>query len=577
MTKRQDIIQFAISLLILGVAFFICQLVFAKIDLTEEKRHTLTEATTELLDSVDNQVLVRCYLHGDFPAKFKRLEKAIKERLDEFHDLSGGRVEYEFIDPYAIDDKKTQGEIETALYEQGLEFTRLSYEENGVKKFKTIWPGAIMSHNGKELAVQLFKSNSPEPTDAMVNGSINNIEFELGSKMRQLMSSKRKSVAFIEGHGELSELETIDLGNYLAESYEVSRVQIDEKIGSLSEKLDHVKHRTNSYDLLIIAKPDSIFSDKDKVIIDQYIMNGGKILWLLDPILTDLDSLRERQGTMGITNEMGLYDMLFDYGVRLNRDMVIDYQCAPIAFDAGPMGNQRNMEMFNWYFSPVVIAPDNAHPIAANLDPIVMQFTSSLESVGDDKRVQKSVLLASSDLSKQLKAPIRVNSGVVQLGIDYFQANPNPNLALAMLLEGTFTSNFQYRLPDAIQNDPTIAFREESVHTKMIVVADGDIARNGIMDGGEGPIPVPLGYDRYIGNVVYDNREFLLNAVNYLLDDKALISMRSRSIILRKLNEEKILQERSRWQVINVALPLFLLIVFGVLQFTIRKKKYASH
>ncbi|MFT5246418.1 MAG: ABC-2 type transport system permease protein, partial [Gammaproteobacteria bacterium] len=212
MTKRQDIIQFAISLLILGVAFFICQLVFAKIDLTEEKRHTLTEATTELLDSVDNQVLVRCYLHGDFPAKFKRLEKAIKERLDEFHDLSGGRVEYEFIDPYAIDDKKTQGEIETALYEQGLEFTRLSYEENGVKKFKTIWPGAIMSHNGKELAVQLFKSNSPEPTDAMVNGSINNIEFELGSKMRQLMSSKRKSVAFIEGHGELSELETIDLG-----------------------------------------------------------------------------------------------------------------------------------------------------------------------------------------------------------------------------------------------------------------------------------------------------------------------------------------------------------------------------
>lgn len=577
MTRRQDIIQFTISLLILVVAFFIGQLIFTKIDLTEEKRHTLTEATTELLDSLDNQILVRCYLHGDFPAKFKRLEKAIRERLDEFNDLSGGMVQYEFIDPYAIDDKKTQGEIETALYEQGLEFTRLSYEENGVKKFKTIWPGAIISYNGKELPVQLFKSNSPEPTDGMVNGSINNLEFELGSKMRQLMNTRRKSVAFIEGHGELSELETLDIGNYLAESYEVSRVRIDERIGSLSEKLDHVKHRSNLYDLLIIAKPDSIFSEKDKVIIDQYIMNGGKILWMLDPILTDLDSLRERQGTMGVTNEMGLYDMLFDYGVRLNRDMVIDYQCAPIAFDAGPMGNQRNMEMFNWYFSPVVIAPGDAHPIAANLDPIVMQFTSSLESVGDDARVRKSVLLASSDLSKQLKAPIRVNSGVVQLGIDYFQSNPNPNLPLAMLLEGTFTSNFQFRLPDAIQNDPTIAFREESVHTKMIVVADGDIARNGIIDGGEGPIPVPLGYDRYLGNVVYDNREFILNSVNYLLDDKALISMRSRSIILRKLNEEKILQERLKWQVVNVALPLFVLIVFGVLQFTIRKRKYTSH
>jgi ABC-2 type transport system permease protein len=576
MTKRNDILQFSISLLILVVGFFICQLVFTKFDLTEEKRHTLTEATTELLDSVDNQILVRCYLHGDFPAKFKRLEKAIKERLDEFHDLSGGMVEYEFIDPYAIEDRKTQGEIETALYEQGLEFTRLAYEENGVKKFKTIWPGAIMSHDGKELAVQLFKSNSPEPTDAMVNGSINNLEFELGSKMRQLMNPKRKSIAFIEGHGELSELETLDIGNYLAESYEVSRVRINEQIGSLSEKLERVKHRSNLYDLIIVAKPDSMFSDKDKMIIDQYIMNGGKVLWLIDPILTDLDSLRVRQGTMGITNEMGLYDMLFDYGVRLNRDMVIDYQCAPIAFDAGPMGNQRNMEMFNWYFSPVVLAPDNAHPIAANLDPVVMQFTSSLDAVGDNPAITKSVLLSSSELSKQLKAPIRVNSGVVQLGIDYFQANPNPNLTLAMLLEGSFTSNFQFRLPDAIKNDPTIAFREVSVPTKMIVVADGDIARNGIIDGGEGPIPVPLGYDRYLGNVVYDNREFLLNAVNYLLDDKALISMRSRSIILRKLSEEKILQDRTRWQIINVALPLFVLIAFGLIQFTIRKRKYTS-
>ncbi len=576
MTKRNDILQFSISLLILVVGFFICQLVFTKFDLTEEKRHTLTEATTELLDSIDNQILVRCYLHGDFPAKFKRLEKAIKERLDEFHDLSGGMVEYEFIDPYAIEDRKTQGEIETALYEQGLEFTRLAYEENGVKKFKTIWPGAIISYNGKELPVQLFKSNSPEPTDAMVNGSINNLEFELGSKMRQLMNPKRKSIAFIEGHGELSELETLDIGNYLAESYEVSRVRIDEQIGSLSEKLERVKHRSNLYDLIIIAKPDSMFSDKDKVIIDQYIMNGGKVLWLIDPILTDLDSLRVRQGTMGVTNEMGLYDMLFDYGVRLNRDMVIDYQCAPIAFDAGPMGNQRNMEMFNWYFSPVVLAPDDAHPIAANLDPIVMQFTSSLEAVGDNPAITKSVLLSSSELSKQLKAPIRVNSGVVQLGIDYFQANPNPNLPLAMLLEGSFTSNFQFRLPDAIKNDPTIAFRDVSVPTKMIVIADGDIARNGIIDGGEGPIPVPLGYDRYLGNVVYDNREFLLNAVNYLMDDKALISMRSRSIVLRKLSEEKILQERSRWQIINVALPLFVLIVFGLIQFTIRKRKYTS-
>ncbi|MCB0761597.1 MAG: Gldg family protein, partial [Flavobacteriales bacterium] len=333
--------------------------------------------------------------------------------------------------------------------------------------------------------------------------------------------------------------------------------------------------RVNLYDLLIVAKPDSVFSDKDKVILDQFIMNGGKVLWMIDPILTDLDSLRERQGTMGITNEMGLYDMLFDYGVRLNRDMVIDYQCAPIAFDAGPMGNQRSMELFNWYFSPVVIPGDNAHPISLNLDPILFQFASSLEPVGDDSSVTRTPLLRSSEISKILKAPVRVNSGIVNLGIDYFQSNPQPHRTMAMLLEGEFNSNFQFRLPEKITNDPNIAFRDRSVPTKMIVIGDGDIARNSIIPGGQGPMPVPLGYDRYAGRVIYDNREFLLNAVNYLLDDKALISMRSRSIVLRKLNEEKCLNERTFWQVINVVLPLAILAILGVIQYALRRRKYS--
>jgi ABC-2 type transport system permease protein len=574
--RRTDLFNLFLSIGILFFLAFILTFVFFKLDLTEEKRHTLTEPTKEMLGSLEDKVFVRCYLTGEFPAGFKRLEQNIKERLDEFRDYSNSQIEYEFIDPYSSGDKKTIEETENALYEKGLRFTRLSYEENGAQQSKLIWPGAIIEYRGKEYPVQFFKSDMPEPSDEMINSSVNSLEFELASNLRKALRKDKPAVAIIQGHGELLPIEMADYLNGLEQNYAIDIVTIDERINALSDKVESLPQRKNLYDAIIIAKPDSAFSDKDRVIIDQYIMNGGKVLWMVDPVLTDLDSLRAQQQTMGVSNEMGLYEMLFEYGARINRNIVIDFQAAPIAFDAGPMGNQRNIQMFSWYYSPLLFPPANAHPIVANLDPIKYEFASSIDTVNSSPLVKKIPILRSSELSKALKTPVRINTSVVELGMDYFKQGAMPNQIMALMMEGQFNSAFKDQLPLAIRQDPVIAYKESSVPTAMMVIADGDVVRNAVMETPQGPVPQALGFDRYAKRVIYDNKEFLLNAMNYLLDDKALISVRSRTIKLRKLDDSVVAANRTRIQIENAALPIFVLLIIGGIQVYVRKKKWTK-
>lgn len=574
--RRTDLFNLFLSIGILFFLAFILTFVFFKLDLTEEKRHTLTEPTKEMLGSLEDKVFVRCYLTGEFPAGFKRLEQNIKERLDEFRDYSNSQIEYEFIDPYSSGNKKTIEETENALYEKGLRFTRLSYEENGAQQSKLIWPGAIIEYRGKEYPVQFFKSDMPEPSDEMINSSVNSLEFELASNLRKALRKDKPAVAIIQGHGELLPIEMADYLNGLEQNYAIDIVTIDERINALSDKVESLPQRKNLYDAIIIAKPDSAFSDKDRVIIDQYIMNGGKVLWMVDPVLTDLDSLRAQQQTMGVSNEMGLYEMLFEYGARINRNIVIDFQAAPIAFDAGPMGNQRNIQMFSWYYSPLLFPPANAHPIVANLDPIKYEFASSIDTVNSSPLVKKIPILRSSELSKALKTPVRINTSVVELGMDYFKQGAMPNQIMALMMEGQFNSAFKDQLPLAIRQDPVIAYKESSVPTAMMVIADGDVVRNAVMETPQGPVPQALGFDRYAKRVIYDNKEFLLNSMNYLLDDKALISVRSRTIKLRKLDESVVAANRTRIQVENAALPIFVLLIIGGVQVYVRKKKWTK-
>lgn len=560
-----------LSTAVLGVMIVLSQLVHGAVDLTAEKRHTLAEGTVALLEGLQDDVLVTCYLTGELPQEWMRLESEVESLLQRMAQASGGRLAFQFVDIYDIDDSQTIGQNEQALFERGLEFTRIAFEDNGRQAFQTIWPGAMISFRGEESPVQFFGSEIPQADQAMIQGSINTLEFNLASGIRNSTAFESKSIAILEGHGELEDLAMIDLVSTLEEDHLVARVELDGRLNVLSEKLDGMRYRTNRYDLLIVAKPDSMFPEKDKVILDQFLMNGGRILWMVDPVLTDLDSLRQTKETFGVENQIGLYDQLFDYGVRLNRNLIIDPQCAPILLDAGPMGNQRNMQLFSWYFAPLSMPLGTGHPITNNLDPIHFDFVSSLDLVNTQEEVTSTMLLTSSERAKTYRVPVRISSGIVDLDPAYFAEGNTPNAGFAALLEGTFRSHYAQTLPSALRDDADFAFRPSSAPTAMVVVSDGDVARNRFRSDGR---VLPLGYDRYARRVVYDNKEFLLNAINYLLQEDALISVRSRSIQLRSLDDARIRAERSGWQFVAVGMPLLVVMLLAGAVLTTRRRLF---
>ena len=574
--KRSDITQLVLSLAIVVVAAFLLSYFFFKLDLTEEKRHSLTPATKEMLANLNDQLFIRCYLHGEFPAEFKRLENTIKERFDEFRDYSNGQIDYEFIDPYESGDQKIINETFKALDEKGLSFSNISFNEKGAQSSKLIWPAAIVEYQGREYPIQFLKTESPVATDRMVNTSVNNLEYELANGLRKITRKDKPAIAVLTGHREIAGINLADFIFGLRENYDVEPVRIDSQINAFSDKAEAMTLRTNRYAALVVAGPDSTIGDKDRFVIDQFIMNGGKVLWMLDALKINMDSLRSAETTMAVSNENGVYEMLFEYGVRLNRSLVIDFQGAPIILDNGPMGNQRAYTDRTNYYAPLILSSANTHPITANLDPIKLEFAGSLDSVNASSDVIKTPLLKSSPLSKELRAPVRVDLQLLAFGQEYFENGATPERTMAMVMEGKFPSAFRDQTPDAIKKDPNIAFRDKSLTTKMIVIADGDMAYNDVDMRSGKPMPIALGYDPQFRRVLFDNKEFLMNCMNYLLDDQALISVRSRTIELRKLAEDKIETSAGLIKAINTAVPIVVIFLLGVVQYVWRKKRWTT-
>jgi len=313
---------------------------------------------------------------------------------------------------------------------------------------------------------------------------------------------------------------------------------------------------------------------KRQLLLDQYLMNGGRMLWLIDPLATDLDSLRNRDQTLATTREVGLFDLLFHHGVRLNRNMVLDAQCAPIMMNAGPMGDHRNMQMFNWYFAPVVLSSPDAHPICANLDPLHFDFASTLDPVNPRADRTAEVLLRSSPRSVVYNAPVRVAGAVVNLPPEHFETGRVEGYPLALLLEGHFDSFYALRLNAELRDDPEFAFQSATDDGRMIVVGDADFIRNNTRPVEGGIAPLPLGYDRYSQRVIYDNKEWLLNAMSYLLDDAAQISLRSRTIAYRPLDEERILGAETPWTLAAVGIPIAGVLLLGLLLPALRRRRW---
>lgn len=569
--RNNAMVQLLLGVAVIVLVNIIGSFAFHRFDLTSEKRHSLSDATRHLLKEVDDIVYFRIYLEGEFPAGFKRLRNATKEMLDEFRAYNK-LIQYEFIDPSASDDPQERNDTYQLLVEKGLDPADLSVNTKKGMEKQVIFPGAIASYKSGELAVNLLNSQVGVPPDMVLNNSVQALEFRLATAIRNLSLVRKPRLGIVRGHGELDNNDTYDLLNTLAGQYSLDIVHLDGQLSSVTKRDSAGDDKTrivNMFEALLIAKPNSAFSEKDKFILDQFIMRGGKVLWLIDPVFATMDSLQQTESTMGIPLDLNLDDMLFDYGVRLNTDLVMDLIAMQIPLRTGQVGGQPQINFFPWYYFPLIM-PTEPHPIVNNLNSIKTEFVSSIDTIRV-QGVKKTILLQTSPYSRLVSTPALITLSLLQSEPDE-RLYTAPRQNIAVLLQGNFRSVFTNRIPPEIATDKDIGFLQESEPTAMIIVSDGDIARNQFHYS-KG-YPLPLGYDQYTGET-FGNKDFLLNALDYLTDKSGLIEIRSRELKLRLLDTTRVNKQKLTWQLVNTLVPVLLVMLFGVVQYLYRKRKYS--
>ena len=554
--RTSAFLAFGISLVVIFLLNFLGQLFFERFDLTSEKRYSISDATKSLLAEVDDVVFARVYLDGELPPDYRKLQTAVKEMLDEFRAYNS-KIQYEFSDPSAGDDEEERIKRYRKLTEEGLQYTNIRIQEAGEFSEKVLFPGAIIAYGEKEIPVQLLKGLSGASDEEMVNASIQKIEYELASALKKLITNQDKKIGFLEGQSEYEELEVADLAYTLDEYYTVNRLRMDQQLGALDD-----------YDALIIAGPDSSFDERDKFIIDQFVMRGGKLMILVDGVRASMDSVQATGMDVSVPKSVNLEDMLFRYGVRINPNLIMDMQALPIPVVTGMMGTQARQELYPWYYFPMILPKEN-HPIVKNLDGIASKFASSIDTIGR-KGIRKTILLQTSVYSKLVNAPSRISLNILRQKPQQENFNSGPQ-ALAVLLEGEFESVFNNRMPQQLLSNTDIDFKGISVPNKMIVISDGDIIRNDVSL--ERQEFFPLGSDKYLQKV-HANKEFLMNSIDYMLDDSGLIELRSKELKMRLLDQQKASSARFNWQLFNMSLPLLLIWLMGLALFAWKRNKH---
>ncbi len=554
-------------ILVLALANWLGSLYYTRLDLTADKRFTLSNATKNILDHLHHEVNFKVYLDGDFPAGFKRLERQTREMLEEFRSRNH-EVHFRFINPSGSSDPKKRSALYQELVGEGLNPTNLQVKTKEGLQQQYIFPGAIVTYQGKQAVAGLLESQVDVPPEEVLNHSAENLEFTLVNVIHKLMQKRKPNLAFLQGQGELKGNKIADIKNTLASDYNLSEViPGDPGDNDLLERThDSIFPK---YKVLIVAKPSRPFNDTVKLALDQYVMYGGKVLWLIDPVLASMDSIRNSEHTVSVDLHLGLQELLFDYGVRLNKNLVLDMNATSIAVKTGEMGNQPQISLLPWYYYPL-ITPTSKNPIVKNLNSIQMQFVSTLDTLGI-RGVKKTILLKTSPYVGIESIP-----GIISLNILKQKPDPyffhGPAQAVAVLLEGTFPSDFQNMLVPSLKNG-RFPFKRMSRPTSMIVISDGDVIKNQLQIPGGAPLP--LGYDQYSG-ITYGNIQLILNALTYLTEGPQLLSLRSREVKLRMLDKTKINQDRLQWQLINVLVPLLLLTLMVVIFSMIRKRKYGK-
>lgn len=564
-SARRDLTRLTLGLILLFLLNYVGSFVFHRFDLTSEKRYTLSPQSKKIAENIQGPAFFKVYLEGSkLPAGLVRLRDETKEMLDEFRAYSGGKIQYEFIDPSANPNQDEREAFYKQLYKEGLTPVDLQIQESSGNSDLMIFPGAILSYRGQEVAMQILKNQGNQDPMTTINHSIEQLEYDIDNAIHKLSINYKSQVAFIQGQGELDSVQTASAAQALSEYYVVRNIAIDHHSGSLLDSGGIVR-----FAAIIIAKPDSAFTEADKLAIDQYIMHGGKVFWLIDPLYTPIDSLVTSGRTMAFPNDLNLEDMLFNYGVRLNNDVVLDYQCSAVPINIAMEGQQPQWQLGQWFYEPL-IGPTGNNPIVKNLGLVEFNIASTLDTIGV-KGIKKTILLATSKYTKLQSAPARISTGIIHLHLteDLFRQSFQP---VAVLLEGKFTSLYKNRIPYPY-NTAKYYFLPESKPTAMIVVSDGDVIANSTAYHGH--VAQPLGQDQYTLQT-YSNKDFILNCMNYLCGDSSLLSVRGRELKIRLLDDKKVKLQKTQWQVINLVVPVLLIILLGLIWAYIRKEKYAK-
>lgn len=568
--RRGHWIELTAGILIVIFVNVIGYYVFGRLDLTSERRYTLSKSTKSLLKKIDEPLLYRVYLEGELPSDFKRLQNETKEMLNQFRAYNKN-VQYEFVDPNSFEDPKERQVFYQKLAQKGIQPTQIQVNTATGYSQQVLIPAADVIYKGSETSIQLLQSQKYVDQVQLLNNSIQSLEYVLSNGIRALSRGERPTVAFLRGHGELELPNLSDMIGSLWEYYTLDTARMDGNINSLTVRSVNPKDSTyrfrNKYDLIIIAKPTLPFSDKDLFILDQYVMYGGRLLWLVDALDADMDSLAHAGQAVATRLPLNVDEMLFTYGVRVNPDLVMDIRCRPVPMKVGMVGEHAQIQFQPWMYFPEIV-PLSPHPVVRNLDLIKTDFVSSMDLI--DNGVDKTVLLATSDFSRVKNAPAIYDLNEAKVEPDRRLFN-RQNIPVAVLLEGSFKSMFRNRLTPDFVDIPEMGYREESDSTRMIVFSDGDIIKNRF--NYEDATGYPLGYDFYT-ETMYANKELLLNCVDYLAGEDGAIASRSRNIKIRKLNVMKVKEERTRYQLLNIFLPVGLVVVAGVVIVLLRRKRF---
>lgn len=557
--KKNNLKTLGYIIAILVVVNIIGSYFFKRFDLTQDKRYTLSETSLNIIKDVNEPLIVDVFLKGQFPGEFKKLQTETQQILEEFKAYNKN-ITFQFVNPIENEDERDT--ILQSFNERGLTPLNVTVDDKGRQTQEIVFPWAIATYHGRSVKVPLLKNLMGASTAEKVVTSVQHLEYAFANAFNTITRAKAKKIAVIKGNGELHDIFIADFIKQVRENYYIGTFTLDSVAKQPNESLAYLK----KYDLAVIAKPTEKFSDEEKQVLDQFIINGGKTIWLVDQVNMEMDSLYNDMGaTLAFPNDLNLNDMFFKYGVRINPTLIKDLMAAPISLATGDKGSATQYTQFPWFYSPLIY-PASKNPIVSNVDAIKFEFANGMDTLKNG--IKKTVLLQSSPYSKNIGVPVEVNLSMVNERPEQSEFVNTGNIPVGVLLEGNFHSVFENRVLPF--QDKT--FQPIGKNNKMVIVSDGDIIKNQLDKNYQ---PLELGYDKWT-NKLYGNKEFMMNSVNYLLDDNGLINIRNKEVSLPLLDREKVFETYTTSQFITIGLPLLILLIFGLLFTYLRKKEYSK-